>query len=379
MEFWVENDSKVPGRIKEGDVVRAKGNRVREGNGGRFQGRRKGKRGRSVWADFRSSMFLCRLCMHWVLWWRWSLHWEERISGAVCHPQNSWWFTEWLAMISERSPVHRTKRTDPSTEPWGAPYMAGMVTKTSYWLKWTDICLRDMTETTGAQQTECQKQSSGGRREFGGQSCRKIRQKKKSRAERNYCLQYNIYNAVWLLDGWCHVKNCFCLGAFSVHRTTMHHATSLHAKPHTHGACLYSCNMPPALLAEWPVSFTCYCGNTVTQENTFHLLHLPGLEPRTFWSRDRHCNHWAISARHKWSLQTVWRHEHVGCTLANLSLKMTAPFRITVFSLICFTVYQSLNECLSVEIFLLSSYRPRQLASRQWCRTRILHLFSCWW
>ena len=91
---------------------------------------------RSVWTDFRSSMFLCRLCMHWVLRWGWSLHAEERISGAVCHPQKSWWFTERLAMISERSAVHRTKRTGPSTEPWGAPYMAGMVTKTNYWLDW---------------------------------------------------------------------------------------------------------------------------------------------------------------------------------------------------------------------------------------------------
>ena len=38
-----ENESKVPGRIREGDVVRAKNNRIREGNGRRFQGRRKGK------------------------------------------------------------------------------------------------------------------------------------------------------------------------------------------------------------------------------------------------------------------------------------------------------------------------------------------------
>ena len=38
-----QNDSKVPGRIREGDVVRAKSNRIREGNGRMFQGRRKGK------------------------------------------------------------------------------------------------------------------------------------------------------------------------------------------------------------------------------------------------------------------------------------------------------------------------------------------------
>ena len=86
-QFWVKNESKVPGRIREGDVVRAKSNRVREGTGRRFQGRRKGKEKSFclVWADFPSSMFLCCLCMHWVLWWGWSLHWEEQISGAVCH------------------------------------------------------------------------------------------------------------------------------------------------------------------------------------------------------------------------------------------------------------------------------------------------------
>ena len=42
-DFWVKNESKVSGRIRQGDVVRAKSNRVREGNGRRFQGRRKGK------------------------------------------------------------------------------------------------------------------------------------------------------------------------------------------------------------------------------------------------------------------------------------------------------------------------------------------------
>ena len=68
--------------------MRAKSNQIREGNGRRFQGRRKGKEmslfhHRSVWDDFPSSMFLCRLCMQWVLWWGWSLHWEEQISGAV--------------------------------------------------------------------------------------------------------------------------------------------------------------------------------------------------------------------------------------------------------------------------------------------------------
>ena len=35
-QFWVKNEPKVPGRIREGGVVRAKSNRVREGNGRRF-------------------------------------------------------------------------------------------------------------------------------------------------------------------------------------------------------------------------------------------------------------------------------------------------------------------------------------------------------
>ena len=64
--FWVKNESKVPGRIREGDVVSGG---VKEGNCRRFQGRRRGKEKsfcfcrHSVWADFRSSMFLCRLCI----------------------------------------------------------------------------------------------------------------------------------------------------------------------------------------------------------------------------------------------------------------------------------------------------------------------------
>ena len=28
------------------------------------------------------------------------------------------------------------------------------------------------------------------------------------------------------------------------------------------GVCVLRCNLPPALLAEWPGSFTCHCGNT---------------------------------------------------------------------------------------------------------------------
>ena len=41
---------------------------------------------------------------------------------------------------------------------------------------------------------------------------------------------------------------------------------SLHAKPHKYGAFVFSCNLPPALLAEWPGPFTCYCGNTGVEQ-----------------------------------------------------------------------------------------------------------------
>ena len=56
--------------------------------------------------------------------------------------------------------------------------------------------------------------------------------------------------------------NCCHFSMFCVHHIARHHFMSLHAKLHVSGACVFSCNMPPALLAEWPGSFTCYCSNT---------------------------------------------------------------------------------------------------------------------
>ena len=50
-----------------------------------------------------------------------------------------------------------------------------------------------------------------------------------------------------LLHGWCHMKLLLSLCIFCVRHTTMHHFTvSLHLKPHTWGACVFSCNLPPA-------------------------------------------------------------------------------------------------------------------------------------
>ena len=97
-----------------------------------FKEGEKGKRRASVLSSFSLSWFsvihvLRRLCMQWVLWWGWSLHWEERISGAVCQPPKADGLQSgqlWYRRERERGVVYRTKRTGPSTEPWGAPYMS---------------------------------------------------------------------------------------------------------------------------------------------------------------------------------------------------------------------------------------------------------------
>ena len=67
------------------------------------------------------------------------------------------------------------------------------------------------------------------------------------------------------------------------------------------------CNLPPALLAECPESFTCHCGNTgvertptKSQRTKFTLEKkilpplLPGFELATFWSRVRRSYQQAI-------------------------------------------------------------------------------------
>ena len=40
---------------------------------------------------------------------------------------------------------------------------------------------------------------------------------------------------------------------------------SLHAQPHMQGVYMFSCNLPPVLLAEWLGSFMFYCGNMVVE------------------------------------------------------------------------------------------------------------------
>ena len=67
------------------------------------------------------------------------------------------------------------------------------------------------------------------------------------------------------------------------------------------GVCMFRYNLPPAVLAEWPGSFTCHCSNTgvgrtlnesqhtkLTLEKKILPPLLRGLELATFWSWVRH-------------------------------------------------------------------------------------------
>ena len=75
------------------------------------------------------------------------------------------------------------------------------------------------------------------------------------------------------------------------------------------GVCVIKCNLPLALFAEWPGSFTCHCGNTglehtrnksqnrnLTLEKKILPLLLPGFEHATFPSRVRRSNQQDIPA-----------------------------------------------------------------------------------
>ena len=65
-----------------------------------------------------------------------------------------------------------------------------------------------------------------------------------------------MVNAIW---------NCHRLGARSVYIIQPCVCLQCYFIP-SHiimcGACVFSCNLPPALLAKWVGSFMCYCGNT---------------------------------------------------------------------------------------------------------------------
>ena len=70
------------------------------------------------------------------------------------------------------------------------------------------------------------------------------------------------YSTVWLLYGWCHLKLLLSWCKFCVRHRTMHQfLMSPYSEPHMQDACMFSCDLPPVLLAEWPWSFTCHCSN----------------------------------------------------------------------------------------------------------------------
>ena len=76
-------------------------------------------------------------------------------------------------------------------------------------------------------------------------------------------IHWSSYSTVSLLLGWCHVKLLPSRHKFCVHHATMHQFTvSLYFKLQMYNACVLSCDLAPARLAEWQGCFTCYCGNT---------------------------------------------------------------------------------------------------------------------
>ena len=77
-----------------------------------------------------------------------------------------------------------------------------------------------------------------------------------------YSAFLNIHrNGVLTALTWLVPHETAAISACSVY-TIQPQTLSLHAKSHKSGACMFSCNLPPALLVKWPGSFTCYCGNT---------------------------------------------------------------------------------------------------------------------
>ena len=103
--------------------MRAKSNRIREGNGRRFQGRRKGKEKRFCFVIVQFELIFSHPCFYVIC--------EcTEFFGEVGHFTEGSGFRELcvnceklmvyrvvIAMILERGVVYRTKRMGPSTEP----------------------------------------------------------------------------------------------------------------------------------------------------------------------------------------------------------------------------------------------------------------------
>ena len=110
--------------------------------------------------------------------------------------------------------------------------------------------------------------------------------------QHTYCL---------VLHDWCSVK--LLPSVHTIQPSSMSHHFM---QSHIRRAHVFGCNLPAALWAEWPGSFSCYCSNRwngcwnksqhgkLTLEKTILTPLLQGLEPTTFQSCVWHSNHWAI-------------------------------------------------------------------------------------
>ena len=137
--------SQVPGRMRE-DVVEPRvsglGRKTMQG----FKEDKKGKRRAFVLPSLSLNWFsVIHVFMSSVHASSSLVRLVTSLRGADCWScvsfAKSWWFTEWS----------RWREWAPVLSPEAHRTWAVMVTKTSYWLKWTDTCLRGMSETTGVQ------------------------------------------------------------------------------------------------------------------------------------------------------------------------------------------------------------------------------------
>ena len=137
-----------------------------------FKEDKKGKRRASILSSLSLSwfliihLFMSSVC---IVFFGEAGHFTER-NGFLEHVSSmkSWWFTEWLAMILERSVVYRTRRTGPSIEPWGILYMSCDGDEDEL-LTEVDWYLSERYDWNHWSAVDNAKNSSDGRGEFGGQ------------------------------------------------------------------------------------------------------------------------------------------------------------------------------------------------------------------
>ena len=106
-----------------------------------------------------------------------------------------------------------------------------------------------------------------------------------------YPRKWCAYSTVWLLQHRCQVPIFVHISCIPYKHAPVY---SHFIKTYICSVYVFSCNLPPALWAEWPGSFTC-CGNTgrnryqsksqhskLTPEKKIHPPHLQGLQSATF-------------------------------------------------------------------------------------------------